>query len=157
MTLLHGILSGIALLSVAVIYGTDVFSALVQRPAMARVDDEVLTATMGFIHLYGDKRLSVPGVIGVVATALTTGAAAFTGNTVALVAGAVALVLLIVWLVIYGRISAPVNKKLTAAAVAGVTATGARQLQLTWDSVINVRVLLQGLALCALFLGAAIR
>ncbi|TLS47434.1 DUF1772 domain-containing protein [Streptomyces montanus] len=122
---------------------------------MARVDDQVLSSAMGFIHLYGDKRLPVPGVAGVVATALTTVAAVFAGSTTAVASGAVALVLLIVWLVIYGRVSAPVNKRLTAAAVAGTTAQGARQLQLTWDSVINVRVVLQGLALCALFSGVA--
>jgi hypothetical protein len=34
----------IAVLSTGVVYGTDAFCALVQRPALARVDDATLTA-----------------------------------------------------------------------------------------------------------------
>jgi hypothetical protein len=51
----------IAVLSTAVIYGTDVFCALVQRPALARVDDAALTAVMGNVHRFGDQRLPLPG------------------------------------------------------------------------------------------------
>ncbi len=36
----------IAVLSTGVVYGTDVFCALVQRPALARVDDRALTTVM---------------------------------------------------------------------------------------------------------------
>jgi hypothetical protein len=35
----------IAIMSVGVIYGTDAFCALVQRPALARVDDTTLTGS----------------------------------------------------------------------------------------------------------------
>lgn len=155
MEILHAVLAGVALLSVAVVYGTDVFSALVQRPAMAHADEAVLTSAMGLTHYYGDKRMPVPGVAGVVATALTLVAAVFTGSVTAIASGAVALLALVVWLVIYGRISTPVNKLLSAAALAGTTAPDARQLQKTWDSVINVRAVLQGLALAGLFAGVA--
>lgn len=51
----------IAVLATAVAYGTDVFCALVQRPALARVDDQALTAVMGNVHRYGDRRMPVPG------------------------------------------------------------------------------------------------
>jgi hypothetical protein len=54
----------IAIMSVGVIYGTDAFCALVQRPALARVDDATLTAVMGNVHRFGDQRLPVPGVLG---------------------------------------------------------------------------------------------
>jgi len=37
----------IAVLSTGVVYGTDAFCALVQRPALARVDDATLTAAPG--------------------------------------------------------------------------------------------------------------
>lgn len=40
----------IAVLGTAVVYGTDVFCAMVQRPALARVDDRVLVAVMGNLH-----------------------------------------------------------------------------------------------------------
>jgi hypothetical protein len=46
----------IAIMSVGVIYGTDAFCALVQRPALARVDDATLTAVMGNVHRFGDQR-----------------------------------------------------------------------------------------------------
>ncbi|MGB8795381.1 MAG: DUF1772 domain-containing protein, partial [Mycobacterium sp.] len=51
----------IAVLGTAVVYGTDVFCAMVQRPALARVDDRALLAMMGNIHRYGDRRMPVPG------------------------------------------------------------------------------------------------
>ncbi len=52
----------IAVLGTAVVYGTDVFCAMVQRPALARVDDRALLAVMGNIHRYGDRRMPLPGV-----------------------------------------------------------------------------------------------
>ncbi|MGA8547595.1 MAG: DUF1772 domain-containing protein, partial [Mycobacterium sp.] len=45
----------IAVLGTAVVYGTDVFCAMVQRPALARIDDSALLAVMGNIHRYGDR------------------------------------------------------------------------------------------------------
>ena len=59
----------IAVLSTGVVYGTDVFCALVQRPALARVDDATLTAVMGNVHRFGDRRMPVPGILGMVAVA----------------------------------------------------------------------------------------
>ena len=51
----------IAVVITGVVYGTDVFCALVQRPALARVDDTTLTSVMGDVHRFGDPRLPVPG------------------------------------------------------------------------------------------------
>jgi hypothetical protein len=59
----------IAVLATAVVHGTDVFCALVQRPALARVDDRALTAIMGNVHRYGDRRMPVPGALGLIAAA----------------------------------------------------------------------------------------
>ena len=55
----------IAVLGTAVVYGTDVFCAMVQRPALAHVDDRALVAVMGNVHRYGDRRMPVPGVLGI--------------------------------------------------------------------------------------------
>ena len=55
----------IAVLGTAVVYGTDVFCAIVLRPALALVDDRALVAVMGSVHRYGDRRMPVPGVLGV--------------------------------------------------------------------------------------------
>ena len=62
----------IAVLGTAVVYGTDVFCAVVLRPALALVDDGALLAVTGSVHRYGDRRMPVPGVLGVLATAAST-------------------------------------------------------------------------------------
>src|SRR5262245_55292453 len=54
----------IAVLGTAVVYGTDVFCAIVLRPALALVDDRALVAVMGSVHRYGDRRMPVPGLLG---------------------------------------------------------------------------------------------
>ncbi|HXP54660.1 MAG TPA: hypothetical protein VN847_06880 [Streptosporangiaceae bacterium] len=74
------ILAGLAILANAVIYGTDVFGAIVQRPAIAAVDDRSLTQVLGHIHRVADRRLSAIAVSGLI-VALATGAlAAATGH-----------------------------------------------------------------------------
>ncbi len=139
----------------AVVYGTDFFCALVLRSALSHVDDKVLTNVMGRVHQYGDRRMPAPGVIGLVAALATTVTAAISGHGTTIAAAAVATVVLIVWLVVYGKVSAPVNKQLTAAAEEGRTLDNARALQATWDGVINLRVLLQGVAIIALCVAIA--
>ena len=59
----------IAVVSTGVVYGTDVFCALVQRPALARVDDVALTAVMGNVHRVADQRMPVPGILGLAGSA----------------------------------------------------------------------------------------
>ena len=80
MTILSQILAAVALLASAVIYGTDVFCAIVQRPALAQVSDGALTSVMGRVHEYGDRRLPLPGVIGLIAAALAAITAGITGH-----------------------------------------------------------------------------
>ena len=41
----------IGVLGTAVVYGTDVFCAMVQRPALALIDDAALVAVMGNVPL----------------------------------------------------------------------------------------------------------
>ena len=50
----------IGVMAAGVIYGTDVFCAIVQRPALTKVDDATVAAVMGWVHQYGDRRLPVP-------------------------------------------------------------------------------------------------
>src|ERR1700722_4381789 len=101
----------IAVLGTAVVYGTDVFCAMVQRPALARVDDRALLAVMGNIHRYGDRRMPVPGVLGLVAAAISAVVAAASGRWTQAIAAGVAAGLLVVWLLIYLRVSAPINRR----------------------------------------------
>jgi Domain of unknown function (DUF1772) len=140
----------IAVLGAAVVYGTDVFCAMVQRPALARIDDRALLAVMGNIHRYGDRRMPVPGVIGMVAAAISAAFAAASGRWMQAAAAGVALGVLLVWLVVYLRVSKPLNRQLIAGADHPELPTDARALQRNWDNVILIRATLQGLAVAAL-------
>lgn len=140
----------IAVLGTAVVYGTDVFGAMVQRPALARVDDRALLSVMGNVHRYGDRRMPVPGVLGLSAAAASAALAAASGHWMQAGAAGLAFGMLVVWLVIYLRVSAPINRQLTAAVDGSGPAIDARALQRKWDAVITARAALQGIAVAAL-------
>ncbi|OBG32641.1 DUF1772 domain-containing protein [Mycobacterium sp. E3198] len=140
----------VAVLGTAVVYGTDVFCAMVLRPALALVDDGALVAVTGHVHRYGDRRMPVPGVLGVVAAAVTTVLAAVGAHWAQAIPAGAALALLLIWLALYTQVSAPINRQLTAAAEAGRPLPNGRVLQAKWDSIINARAMLQGLAVAAL-------
>jgi hypothetical protein len=148
--LIIGATTLIAVLGTAVVFGTDVFCAIVLRPALASVDDGALVAVMGRVHRYGDRRMPVPGVLGAVATAASATLAAVTAHWAQAIAAGAALVLLLIWLMLYTRVSAPINRQLTAAADAGTTLVNGRVLQAKWDRIITARATLQGLALASL-------
>ncbi|OBK28080.1 DUF1772 domain-containing protein [Mycobacterium asiaticum] len=140
----------IAVLANAVVYGTDVFCATVMRPALASIGDNTLVTVMGSVHRYGDRRMPVPGVLGLLAALVSAVLAAASAYWTHAIAAGIAVLLLSIWLVVYLRVSAPLNKQLTAAADAGRQLTNGRVLQQSWDRVIGARALLQGLALAAL-------
>ena len=140
----------LALLGTAAVYGTDVFCATVLRPAMASVDEGALVAVMGRVHRYGDRRMPVFGVLGVVATVATALLAAAASYWPQAIAAGTALVGLLAWIVLYTQVSAPINRQLTAAADAGNTLPNGRALQAKWDRIIDARAGLQGLAVAAL-------
>ncbi len=104
----------IAVMSTGVVYGTDVFCALVQRPALARVDDAALTSVMGNVHRFGDRRLPLPGILGIIASAAAAVLAALAGQPLASATAGAALALLVGWVLLYLRVSAPINRALTA-------------------------------------------
>jgi Domain of unknown function (DUF1772) len=140
----------IGVLGTAVVYGTDVFCAMVQRPALALIDDRSLVAVMGNVHRYGDQRMPVPGAVGLIAAAASAALAAAAGRWATAMMAAAAAALLLVWLALYLRVSAPINRQLTAAAQAHEVPANARALQASWDRIIAARATLQGLAVCAL-------
>jgi Domain of unknown function (DUF1772) len=149
-TALGQVLIVMSVLACGIIYGTDVFSAIVLRPALALVDDRTLVSTMGRVHDFGDRRLRVPGVAGIGTAIAGTAAVAWAGHLGATIAGTIAVVALASWLIIYARISAPINARLTAASQRGELPPDARLLQQRWDSVITARSGLQMLAILAL-------
>lgn len=145
-----------AALGTAVVYGTDVFCAIVLRPALAAVDDGALVRVMGSVHRYGDRRMPLPGVLGILGAATTVVLAIVSAQWAPAIAAGAALVLLLTWLVLYMRVSAPINRELTTAADNGQQLANGRALQAKWDRIIGARATLQGLALAALCMALAI-
>jgi hypothetical protein len=156
MTVLLDILATTAALATAVIFGTDTLSALVMRPTYATLDDATMTRVVGLSHRYGNARMPIPGILSVVAGAATTLTAFLTSHPAAGLTAAIALLLLLAWLVLFNRISLPINKAFIEAAEAGGVPPAARQLQQRWDSIINLRATLQGTALLGFCLTLAL-
>lgn len=150
MTLLSQITALVAIVNTGIVYGTDVFCALVQRSALARVDDATLTAIMGNVHRFADRRMPVPGILGIIAAAAASVLAAVASHPAASATAGAAFALMVVWVLLYLRVSAPINRRLTAAADAHETPANARALQRDWDHIIVPRAVLQGLAVLAL-------
>jgi hypothetical protein len=140
----------IAVLSTGVVYGTDVFCAMVQRPALARVDDRALTTVMGNVHRYGDRRMPIPGALWIIAATTCAAVAGMAGRWAEAIPAATAVGLLLIWIALYTSVSAPINRKLTAAAEAADVPVNVRVLQRNWDRIITTRAVLQGLAVAAL-------
>ena len=143
-------LASLGVLSAGVIYGTDVFSAVVLRPAMAALTDQELTQAAGRIHQYGDQRLPIPGVAGIVAAAAAAISAGIAGHATAAALAGAALVALLGWLGLYLRIAAPINRRMTSAARDHETPADIRAMQNRWDSIITTRAALQGAAMVLL-------
>jgi hypothetical protein len=78
---------------------------------------------MGNVHRYGDRRMPAPGILGLIAAAAASVLAAVAGHPAESVTAGVAFLLLVGWVVLYLRISAPINRLLTAAADAHETVT----------------------------------
>ena len=146
----------IAVLGTAIVYGTDAFCAMVLRPALAHVDDRCLVAPTGYVHLYGDRRMPVPGALGIIGAAASAALAAAAGQWFAAVAAGAAVGVLLVWLVLYVRVSAPINRQLTTAAKTGEVPPNAGALQSNWERIITARAVLQGLATASLCLALMI-
>ncbi|BDP43861.1 hypothetical protein DAETH_38300 (plasmid) [Deinococcus aetherius] len=152
MTGLAEVLVVTGVLSAGVVYGTDVFFAVVGRPALEEAREESVTDVMGRLHRYGDARMPVFGALGLAST-LGLVFASGTGSTASGWA-LVALAGLGTQLAAYLTVAKPVNTALTAAAAQGHWNLASRPLQRRWDSVIVPRALGLAVALAGLTLAA---
>ncbi|OGX91708.1 DUF1772 domain-containing protein [Hymenobacter coccineus] len=131
-------LVALALLSSGVVYGVDVFFALIARTALRRVDAASLTQVLGHLHAVADARMPVFGV----AALLSTGGLCWVAGGWATLPGRLTLLALaglLTQLAAYALVAQPVNQRQTAAARQGQTPPDARALQDRWDSVIGLR------------------
>ncbi|MGW5318336.1 DUF1772 domain-containing protein [Nocardia thailandica] len=139
-----------AVLSNAVVYGTDVCAAVITRSVYRKLDDATVTLSAGWGHYYGDRRMPIVGVGGVVTAVLTLVIALVAGRAGAAVAAGISVAALLTWLGFYVRVAKPINARQTAAALSGVVPADARALQDAWDSILIYRVTLQFVAVAGL-------
>ena len=133
------------LISTAVIFGTDIFFLTVGRPALRSAAESAATEVMGFIHLFGDRRMPVWGILAILSNLLLlvlskSGHRAFY---------LLSLSMLILFVVIYARLSKPLNRVQTEAAKTGARLDNARVLQASWDRSLTMRVPLLAVSMFA--------
>ena len=142
----------IGILSTAVVCGTDMFFLTVGRPALRLASPSAGTEVMGFIHIFGDARMPIWGVLAILSNLLLAlfSRSGHRGFYFA------SLSMLILFVVIYNLLSKPINRLQTEAAKTGGRLDNARELQASWDRSVMIRtpllvaaLLVQCLALLA--------
>ena len=125
----------VGILSTAVVFGTDMFFLTVGRPALRLASPSAGTEVMGFFHIFGDARMPIWGVLAILSNLLL---ALFTrsGHRGFYFAS---LSMLILFVVIYNRLSKPINRLQTEAAKTGGRLDNARELQASWDRSVMIR------------------
>lgn len=142
MSIFEHILFAVAVLSVGVVYGVDVFFTVIGRKALSLSSDTAMTEVMGRIHEVADKRMPIFGVAALVTSLLLAIARMLDSapsSALAFVWIIIALVAQIAFLILYSTVSKPVNVQLTRAAQSGQFPGNARALQNRWDQVIPLR------------------
>lgn len=150
------IVTGISILTNAIIYGIDVFGGVIMKSVLAKLDDATMTSVAGWGHYFGDRRLPVAGITGLVSAVVASVISLITAHYAAAVATLVATIALVLWLGLYATAAKPINALQKAAALGGTLPDDARELQTRWDSLLPARISLQTTALVALVVAVAL-
>lgn len=145
----------LAVLGTGVVYGVDVFFAIIGRRALAESSDAAIADVMGRLHQVADARMPIFGVIGLLATIALATVSPIGTITSWLTLMAIALVL--VQLSLYLTVAKPINTKMTQAAQRKEVLSDIRELQNRWDSVIVARAMAMTLAVACLITAASLR
>src|SRR5215469_10831373 len=118
----------VGILSTAVVLGTDMFFLTCGRPALRLASASAGTEVMGFLHMIADARMPIWGVSAILCNLLL---AVFSrsGQRWFYLAS---LLMLILFVVAYARLSKPINQIQTKAARTGKSLDNARELQASW-------------------------
>ena len=146
--MLNNVLLAISILSSGVVYGTDVFFAVVGRPAAAASSDAAVANVMANIHKVADARMPIFGGLGILST-LALAVVNPIGTPTSWLA-LIALVSLLTQLSLYLLVDKPVNQKMKKALQLGEVPSDIRHLQNRWDSVIVGRAVSMALVLLCL-------
>lgn len=151
MEVMEHVLHITAILSIGVVYGVDVFFTVVGRTALNKSSDESMTEIIGRIHETADKRMPLFGAAALLSTVMLTLFQLLNSSpALTIIWSVAALILQIVFLIMYSLISKPINAQLIRAAQTSQVPANARLLQNRWDSVIPVRASLLFLTLLIL-------
>ena len=142
------------ILSTAVVCGTDMFFLTVGRPALRLASSSAGTEVMGFLHMFGDTRMPIWGVSAILSNLLL----AVLGRSEQRWFYFASLLMLILFVISYLRLSKPINQIQTEAAKKGESLDNGRELQASWDRSLIIRVpllVVSLLAQCLVLLGAS--
>ena len=145
---INEILLILAVLSTGIVYGTDVFFALIVKKAVKKSDDSSIADLIGWIHLIADKRMPPIGITSIISSVLFICLNGLTGTPGWLALTAVAS--LLGHLAIYLTFSKPINSDMSLAARDKIKLHNIRALQQKWDSVISIRAILLTIAMISL-------
>jgi len=135
----------IGILSTAVLCGTDMFFLTIGRPALRLASPSAGTEVMGFLHMFADARMPIWGVSAILSNLLL---AVFSRSEQRWFYLA-SFVMLILFVILYNRLSKPINRLQTEAAKTGKSLNNGRELQASWDRVLLIRVPLLVVSLLA--------
>lgn len=138
-------LSLVGILSTAVVCGTDMFFLTVGRPALRLASSSAGTEVMGFFHMFADARMPIWGVAAILSNLLL---AVFSRSEQRWFYLA-SLLMLILFVISYLRLSMPINRIQTEAAKKGTSLNNGRGLQASWDRSLLTRVPLLVVSLLA--------
>jgi hypothetical protein len=135
----------VGILSTAVVCGTDMFFLTVGRPALRLASSAAGTEVMGFFHMFGDARMPIWGVAAILCNLLLAVVSKVEQRWFYLAS----LVMLILFVITYGRLSKPINQIQTEAAKTGKSLENGRELQASWNRSLIIRVPLLVVSLLA--------
>jgi Domain of unknown function (DUF1772) len=134
----------VGILSTAVVCGTDMFFLTIGRPALRLASPSAGTEVMGFLHMFADARMPIWGISAILSNLLLV-VFSTSGRWFYLAS----LLMLILFVIIYNRLSKPINRLQTEAARTGERLDNGRELQASWDISVMIRVPLLVVSLLA--------
>ena len=140
-----GTVSLVGILCTAVVLGTDMFFLTCGSPALKLASSSAGTEVMGFFHMFGDTRMPIWGVTAILSNILL---AVFSRSDQRWFYVA-SLLMLILFVIGYARLSKPVNRIQIEAAKTRRSLDNGRELQASWDRSLTIRVPLLFVSLLA--------
>jgi hypothetical protein len=135
----------LGILGTAVVCGTDVFYFTIGRPALRVASPSAATEIMGLFHLFVDGRMPIWVVSAILSNILLV-ALSRNGQRWFYLAS---LLMLVLFVIVYNRLSKPINRVQTEAAKSGETLNNGRELQESRDRSVMIRVPLLVVSLLA--------